>query len=520
MNSSPPVARRALATGLFLAALACVPATAWFLVDGHLKIDLSDEGFLWYGTRALRDGLVPMRDFQAYDPGRYAWTAAWSFVLGEDLVALRLGCVLFGCLGVLAGLLAARRLSSHPLFLACVALTLGVWMAPRYKVFEAGIALVSVWAGTWLLEKPSLARHFWIGILGGIAAFFGRNHGAYHLLAFAALIGWEAYGAGAGTTARRVLAWIAGIGLGYLPQIVLWVCVDGYFDAWIESLALILQKGTNLPVPVPWPWISPGDWPFWPRASMFAIGCFFLAFPLFFVLAGLRISSLRRAGLAKNPLLIAAACLVAPYSHFVFSRADVVHLTHGAPVLVLGLLALGHSFPRAPAITRALHAPALLAASLLATLLWTSCAVQVAMFPDRFETVEVGGREMRVDRYDARVLAGARKLASDLARPDEPVFFAPNQPLLYPFTRRRSPTRQIYFIHPATPEEEADLVREIESSGVRWAMIRDYALDGRDDLRFANTHPSVARYLHENFAPVRIEELPPDEFVVRRPAGR
>ena len=42
-----------------------------------------------------------MRDFQAYDPGRYAWTAAWSFVLGDSLVALRLGCVLFGCLGVL-----------------------------------------------------------------------------------------------------------------------------------------------------------------------------------------------------------------------------------------------------------------------------------------------------------------------------------------------------------------------------------------------------------------------------------
>lgn len=497
-----------------------MPAAAWFLVDGRLKIDLSDEGFLWYGTTALRDGLVPMRDFQAYDPGRYVWTAAWSFILGESLVALRFSCVLFGCLGVLAGLLAARRLSGNPFFLVCVAIALSAWMAPRYKVFEASLALVSVWAGCCLLEKPSLSRHFWIGVLGGIAAFFGRNHGAYHLLAFAALIGWAAWGTGAAATARRALAWIAGIGVGYLPQIVLWVAVDGYLDAWIDSVSLVFQKGTNLPVAVPWPWISPGDWPWWPRASMIAIGCFFLAFPLFIVLAGLRILSLRRPGLAGNPVLLAAAFVGVPYTHAVFSRADVVHLTHGAPVLVLGLLALGHSFARASTLTRALQAPALLAVSLLATLLWTSCAVQIAMFPEAFETVDVAGQEMRVDRYDARVLAGARKLALDLARPDEPVFFAPNQPLLYPFTGRRSPTRQIYFIHPATPEEEADLVWEIESSGVRWAMVRDYPLDGRDELRFANTHPLVARYLHENFAPVRIEELPPDEFVGHRPPRR
>ena len=102
----------------------------WFFLDGDIGVNFADEGYLWYGTEALQRGEVPMRDFQAYDPGRYVWTAAWSFVLGRDLVALRLACTLFACLGVFAGLLAARRLSRNGWFLTSVALLLAAWMHP------------------------------------------------------------------------------------------------------------------------------------------------------------------------------------------------------------------------------------------------------------------------------------------------------------------------------------------------------------------------------------------------------
>jgi hypothetical protein len=505
---------------LLLAALAVAPVLGWFLADGRLKIDLSDEGFLWYGTIALRRGLVPFRDFQSYDPGRYAWTAGWSFVLGESLVALRFACVLFQCAGLFAGLLAARRLSRNPGFLLCVALALCAWMGPRYKVFDPSLALASVAAGAWLLEKPSRARHFAVGVLGGAAAFFGRNHGLYHLAAFGALIAWSARGCGAGETARRVLFWTLGLALGYLPQLAMFALVPGYLDAFLASIGEILRHGTNLPVAAPWPWAIPAELQPWPRASLIAIGCFFVALPAFLALALARSLALGRAGLAAHPVLLAAACVAAPYAHHAFSRADVVHLSGAAPVLVIGLLALGGSFQGELARWRGLLAPALLLASLLATLLWTTTAIEVARVPGAFETVDVGGATMRVSRRDAAVLSGARKLAGELARPEEPVFFAPNQPGLYPFTGRLSPTRQIYFFYPATPEEDRRLREELESAGVRWAMIRDYALDGRDELRFVRTHPITAGYLREHFRPVPVESLPPDELVVRRLSPR
>src|SRR4030095_7269840 len=134
-------------------------------------------------------GEVPTRDFQAYDPGRYVWTAAWRFVFGRDLVALRLACTLFACFGIFAGLLTARRLSRNGWFLATVALLLAAWMHPRYKSFEQSIALMSVYAGVLLPEHPTARRHFGVGVLGGSAAFRGRNRGLYHVMAFGALVG-------------------------------------------------------------------------------------------------------------------------------------------------------------------------------------------------------------------------------------------------------------------------------------------------------------------------------------------
>ena len=505
---------RAIRSLLLLAALAGAPAIGWFLVDGRMMIDLADEGFLWYGSRAVRQGLVPIRDFQAYDPGRYAWTAAWSLLLGESLVALRFACVLFQVLGLSAGLLVARRLWPRPAFLACVAVALCLWMAPRYKTFEPSLALMSLAAAVGLLERPTLARHLGVGLFGGLAAFFGRNHGVYHLAAFVPLIAWAAWGAGGRETIRRYLAWAAGIVAASLPHLAMLAFVPGYAGAFAASLAEILEKGTNLPIPVPWPWRAGEDLPWWTRAVVLGIGWTFVALPAFLAVALARAARLGRGGLAAHPVLVASIAVGVPYAHHVFSRADLIHLGALAPILVLGLLALAGTFGRAR-----LLAPILLAASLPPTLHWTRIAVEVRTFPEEFPAVDVGGAEMRISRYDAAVLDGARRIASELAGPAEPIFFAPNQPALYAATGRLSPTRQIYFIHPATPEEDEALAGELHASGVGWAMLRDYALDGRDDLRFVNTHPRSADWLRANFALVPFPGLPPGEIVVRRTRG-
>jgi hypothetical protein len=457
-----------------------------------------------------------MRDFHAYDPGRYLWTTGWSYVLGESLVSMRLACVFFQCLGMLAGLLAARRLSSRPLFLVCVALLLAVWMHPRYKVFEQSIALLSVYAGVLLLERPTLRRHFAVGIFGGLMAFMGKNHGAYHVLAFGLMIAWAAWAEGWRAWWTRSLAWSGGLLFGCLPQWLMFLFVPGFFRSFLDSILSISANGTNLSRPVPWPWLPATDLPPWMRVSVFAEGCFFVAFPLFLLLTAARACWLGRERLSTQPALIAAACVTLPYTHYVFSRADTVHLSHGAPTMTLGAIALGASFVGGLQwLPRAL-APLILAASLTANYVQISAIRRSFADPGTFLWVPVSGARMFVPRLHAQALASAHTLVMELAKADEPILFAPDFPGLYPFTGRLSPTKEIYFIFPATPQEDRALLAEIERAGVQWVMLHNYALDGRDDLRFHSTNPIVWDFLCKNFKSVPIDTLPSSMIVLRR----
>lgn len=499
----------------WLAALTIALSVGWFLLDGDVKLNLADEGFLWYGSEAMRLGQIPMRDFQAYDPGRYLWVAAWSYCLGHGVMSLRLSCVFFQCFGVLAGLLTARRLSRHWFFLGSVALLLCVWMHPRYKVFEQSVALMAVYAGTLLLERPSLRRHLWVGVFGGLAAFVGRNHGAYHVVAFGLLIAFAAWGKGWRTWLWRSVVWGAGLLVGYLPQWLMFIFVPGYFRASIPDFGGMLSKGTNLSTAVPWPWLVPKVYPLWLYIAGIAEGCFYLAFPIFFVLVAIRALQFRGKKVSPHPVLIAAACVSLPYTHYVFSRPDIVHLSHGMPTMALGAIAVGFSFGgRSRRLGHVLPA-LLLIASVAANLYWIGITFELLAPPKSLIAAEVKGERMLLTEYQYRVVASAHHLAHDLAKPDEPILFLPLMPGLYPFTGRLSPVKRLYFVFPS-PEEDRALLAEIEGARVEWVMLQDYALDGRDDLRFMNTNPLVFAYFRKNFGKVPIATLPQDTVVLRR----
>jgi hypothetical protein len=409
-------------------------------------------------------------------------------------------------------LLTARRLSRNGWFLAAVALLLAAWMHPRYKSFEQSIALMSVYAGVLLLERPTARRHFAIGGFGGMMAFMGRNHGLYHVVAFGLLIGWTAWNHTGRGRWQAGASWATGLIVGYLPQWLMLLFVHEYLHAFLFSLKEISAKGTNLAAAVPWPWRIPQEHENWMWAAGFLEGCFYLLFPIFFVLTGMQSLRLGRERLLQQPVLLAASFVCLPYTHYVFSRPDIVHLGHAAPVLILGTIALAFTCMRGWQVVATLLA----GASLFANFPQTGLAWKLFVAPGAHFSVLVAGKKMIVRTDENRIILNVETLIRKLAKPDEPILFLPHFPGLYPLTGRRSPIRQIYFILPATAEEERQTVAEIEAAGVQWVLLNDYALDNREGLRFQNTNPLVFEHLRANFGAVSVEKLPPNLTVLRR----
>src|SRR5688572_5221607 len=198
---------------------------------------IRDEGYLWYGVQRVMAGEVPIRDFDAYDPGRYYWAAALMSLWGDDgILSLRVAVALFQWVGLAAALvlLARERGKVDPVFWALAALTLLAWMLPRHKLFDITLSIVLVAALAQLIERPVVARYFIAGGIVGLAAVFGRNHGVYGVVGSIAAIGYLASGASGVSVPRAFTAWAAGVAVGYVPVPLLMVLAPGSFEPFLE----------------------------------------------------------------------------------------------------------------------------------------------------------------------------------------------------------------------------------------------------------------------------------------------
>ena len=491
--------------------LAIVLLGALFTVQGRQGINLADEGFLWYGAQQTAHGKVPLRDFQSYDPGRYYWSAAGMHLFGEGLVSLRFSETVFQLLGLWVGLLAASRVAQNWALLAAVGLMLTLWMFPSHKLFDITFLLCGIWIAVRLIEEPSPARIFTAGFFVGLCVFFGRNHALYNFLAQASLLLFLHFKLGPLLSIWHFGLWVAGIVTGLVPTIAMFVCVPGFFASYIEVIQSNFRHGTNLPLPVPWPWrVSPNSTA---GTTQFILGIFLIALPLGYLAAIMASLFMRPKMIENHALFIACAFVGVFYLHHAFSRADVSHLAQVIHPFLLGALALLGFLGARESYHWAVIA--VLIAAALFTVGRQMPMYQRITSSTPWVSFDAGGKIFVPVTVD-RLYTCLRKFTAENIAPREGVLIAPFTPTLYPILGYESPLWDLGYFFPATTQRQEAMIHELAAKNVNWAIISDTPLDKREDLRFSATHELVWQYLTEDFEPVTDSCLPKEMKILRR----
>jgi len=501
-------------TTLVVAALVALafPALTYALF-GRAHLNLADEGYLWYGVQRTVAGEVPLRDFQAYDPGRYYWCAGLAPLFGDGILGVRAAVALYAALGSFAGLLLAARVVRSPLALAGLGALLWLWFFPRHKLFEPATALVLAWSTVRVLEQPTARRWLCGGAVVGLAGFMGRNHALYGGLALGLAFLLDAWKEPRPGLVRRLAALGAGVVLGLAPFLGMMLFVPAFGASFVESVRVILKVGANLPVPWPWPWSvswsTPTAWgPVRVAAQVAAFLLACVSAPVLF-LGVLR--TRREAWRARAPL-VGAALVGGLYLHHAGVRSDVPHLAQCFPPLCLALalapLSLG---ARRGVRLASLAGLALLSLAVAAT--WNPLFTNLGA--GHLNEHEVAGERLELLDGQARYLAGVqRAIAENVGA--APLFIAPNRPTLYCVLGKSAPTWWIYYFWQATAEEQQATIERLRARGVDWALIIDDPVDDDEGLLFRGTNELVWQHFEREWTRVPTPSMAKSHILLHR----
>jgi hypothetical protein len=493
--------RKGTPTVLQLIALTAGIALALFVFEGHTGLNLPDEGFFWYGVQRVLHGEIPIRDFQAYDPGRYYWSAMFlAATTGTSVVALRATVQIFGWIGLFAGVWLIHRsaVKRDPVLWALAVITLAIWMSPWFKAFDNTIPILVVCALANLLRQPLPRSYFVAGLSVGFGAVIGRNHGIYGIIACMGAMTYLTFKLRRLPTFLEFGAGCAGVVVGAAPTLAM-LSIPGFATAFLDSIRLLFQAhATNFPLPVPYPWLVS-----FARPSIFDItsdvllGTLFLwliAFPLLGISCA--VSKLWRGSAPARPEFVAALLVSVPYMHYAFSRADVVHMAVSATPMALACFI---AISRVNAWARYPLAALLCGISIVVAgpshagwqCLETQCTVET-----------VGTDKLQVTPGTVNDLALLDRLIHDFAANGQSYYVTPYWPGAYAVFDAKSPTWATYALWSYSAAFQQLENARLAAAHPAFVLINDWPLDGRPGQEFSHTNALTYNYVKTHFRAV------------------
>lgn len=476
---------------------------ALFFWEGNQGFSIWDEGFLWYGAQRVLAGEVPIRDFNAYDIGRYYWSAAFMKVSGSNgLISLRMAATLFQIMTLCIGLTALIRnsIKQSLIFWLLVIVTLIAWMIPTFRLFDISLPILLICALSFLIEKPSDRRYFLTGLTVGLVAVFGRNHGLYGLIGSIGVMFYLFIKRDSGPKMiTAFLTWSLGIVVGYLPMLIFLIFVPGFASAFWESIRLLFETGViDLPLPVPWPWSLPfGQMSFFTIMRGIMIGLLYIAVLVFGILGIVYVIRQKLHYKYVSPMLVASVFLILPYAHYVHQRPNMLHLVPGSTPLLMCIFAI-----LASQSSKLKWLLIIFLCSMIIFIMYPTHIGWKCPSGKRCINVKVVGDNLKVQVGTAHNLWALDNIAKQFIPKNKTFICAPFSPGAYAVLERKSAMWDIMPIFPSSVSSQEAEIQRIKAAEPSFVIIDNSPLDGQEDLRFSNTHPIIERYIRENYIPV------------------
>ena len=462
----------------------------------HTSLNVADEGYLWHGTLQVLERRVPIRDFRAYNPGRYYWCALFCLIFGRRNLSLRLAMLALRVvtLALLAGLI--HHATGDWFATALWTVAARACSLRWYQSTEELSAVMAVTVAAALLDDFQPARQAIAGAFTGLSLVFGLNLALYNATALAAAFLFALTRTGLEPLSPEWLG--AGLLAGLAPAVLLFATVSGLWTAYVRRKILpVFRRGTtNLSLPIPWLWKPTPPQVAGPSAYVGAVKAGFTALPLFH--AGVLVWRLAAAP-SDEPwvrVATATACVGVCYMHYSMSRADPEHLSLTWPLFALGIASLGPggglgvvvAFCAAAAAITCLYLPI------------DECALR-RRHPEWFARYQAGADHFWLPTSSVSWLESIREVVETRSRHGDPVLFVPLLVTLYPLWSRRVPVYDLFCVHGAAAGAEDAMIASIERERVRLAVVWNVALDGLEERRFSRTHPLVWEDLETRFEP-------------------
>jgi hypothetical protein len=347
-----------------------------------------------------------------------------------------------------------------------------------------------------------------------MAAFFGRNHGLYGLLGFVLIMFFARYKCHEADLVRKLAAFFGGILAGYLPMIVMIIAVDGFAGTMWESIKFLLELGsTNIPLPVPWPWlVSIGQQG---MIRQLITGALFLCLPVFFCGGLCYVVTIARERVRGSALFISSVVFGSMYMHFAFSRPDINHLAQSLHPFLLGILSMPLNKYNAHGTFRKSIVFIMLVVSLFSVGVVSPFYKWISN-PASYVKLTIDGDDLLVKKDTAQIITTIEKIDRDLVKEGEQLLIAPHWPTLYPILKRKCPLWESYFLLKRPSAMQRDMINQLKMQNTNWIILGDVPLDGHDELRFRNTHRILWEYFNQEYEVRQNSGLPANYVLLNK----